>query len=106
MKLERKALLLLPLAAAVSAAWADDGYTTLDTSVISAAGYAQDTREAPASVSVITAEELATKPIIDIGTAVGDVPGVDISQNKWARPKSPSAGSNRATRRFSSTAAG
>ncbi|WP_295479300.1 TonB-dependent receptor [uncultured Sutterella sp.] len=82
MKLERKALLLLPLAAAVSAAWADDGYTTLDTSVISAAGYAQDTREAPASVSVITAEELATKPIIDIGTAVGDVPGVDISQNK------------------------
>lgn len=82
MNIERKALLLLPLAAAVSAAWADDGYTTLDTSVISAAGYAQDTREAPASVSVITSEELATKPIIDIGTAVGDVPGVDISQNK------------------------
>lgn len=57
-------------------------YTTLDTSVVSAAGYAQDTSEAPASVSVITEKELASKPITDIGSAVGDVPGVDISQNK------------------------
>lgn len=74
---------MLPLALAVTSAFAaDDGYTTLDTSVVSASGYAQDTREAPASVSVITQKELATKPIIDIGTAIGDVPGVDISQNK------------------------
>ena len=82
----RTSLILLPLAAAVSAAYADDGgqtaYTTLDTSVVSAAGYAQDTSEAPASVSVITEKELASKPITDIGSAVGDVPGVDISQNK------------------------
>lgn len=86
MTYRRTSLILLPLAAAVSAAYADDGgqtaYTTLDTSVVSAAGYAQDTSEAPASVSVITEKELASKPITDIGSAVGDVPGVDISQNK------------------------
>ena len=73
-----KFLAALPLALAVSAAWAaDDGYTTLDTSVVSASGYAQDTREAPASITVIDSKELMTKPIGDIGTAVSDVPGVD-----------------------------
>ena len=44
MTYRRTSLILLPLAAAVSAAYADDGgqtaYTTLDTSVVSAAGYA------------------------------------------------------------------
>ena len=83
MNYNRKALVMLPLAMAVSAAFAaDDDYTTLDTSVVSAAGYAQDTREAPASVSVITEKELATKPVSDLGSAIGDVPGVDISTNK------------------------
>ena len=83
MNYNRKALVMLPLAMAVSAAFAaDDDYTTLDTSVVSAAGYAQDTREAPASVSVITEKELATKPVTDLGSAIGDVPGVDISTNK------------------------
>ena len=78
-----KFLAALPLALAVSAAWAaDDGYTTLDTSVVSASGYAQDTREAPASITVIDAKELMTKPIGDIGTAVSDVPGVDITTTK------------------------
>ena len=67
MNYNRKALVMLPLAMAVSAAFAaDDDYTTLDTSVVSAAGYAQDTREAPASVSVITEKELATKPVTDL----------------------------------------
>ncbi len=79
---------LIPLAAAVCAAlsgspaWAQDDYTELDTTVVSAAGYAQDVREAPASVSVIDAENLATRPVRDIGTAVGDVPGVDIDTTK------------------------
>ena len=64
MTYRRTSLILLPLAAAVSAAYADDGaqtaYTTLDTSVVSAAGYAQDTSEAPASVSVITETETSS----------------------------------------------
>ena len=84
MKQSIRALTLLPLSLAVASAYAqtDDGYTTLDTSVVSAAGYAQDVREAPASVSVITSEELKTKPVNDLGTAVGDVPGVDIDMTK------------------------
>lgn len=83
MKSPAQVLVALPLAAAVTAAFAaEEAYTTLDTSVISAAGYAQDTSEAPASVSVITAKELQGKPVADLGAAVGDVPGVDISTNK------------------------
>ncbi|MDO4937123.1 MAG: TonB-dependent receptor plug domain-containing protein, partial [Sutterellaceae bacterium] len=84
MKQQIRVLTLLPLSLAVASAYAqtDDEYTTLDTSVVSAAGYAQDVREAPASVSVITSEELKTKPVIDLGTAVGDVPGVDIDMTK------------------------
>lgn len=82
--------LVLALAAvACSAAFAqgmqgDDagGYTELDVSVVSASGYAQDVRQAPASVSVIGAEALADKPVADIGAAVGDVPGVDIDTTK------------------------
>ena len=76
---------LVPLALAVQSACAaesDDGYTLLDTSVVSATGYEQDTREAPASVSVTTARELQTKPYNDIGSAIGDVPGVDIGFTK------------------------
>ncbi len=51
-----KAFAVVPLALAVSAAWAqtEERYTTLDTSVVSASGYEQDVREAPASVSVVT----------------------------------------------------
>lgn len=78
-----KALSLLPLAMAVSAAFAaDDGYQTLDTSVVSASGYAQDTRDAPASISVVTDKDLSTRPVADIGEAIQDVPGVDIEQTK------------------------
>lgn len=96
MTYRRTSLILLPLAAAVSAAYADDGgqtaYTTLDTSVVSAAGYAQDTSEAPASVSVITEKELASKPITDIGSAVGDVPASISHRTRWAQRISLSAG--------------
>ena len=83
MKKSARLFSLLPITLAVSTAVAaQSGYTTLETSVVSAAGYAQDTREAPASVSVITSHELQTKPVSDIGQAVGDVPGVDISETK------------------------
>lgn len=82
-------LVLAPAAVACSAAFAqgmqgDDagGYTELDASVVSASGYAQDVRQATASVSVIGAEALADKPVADIGAAVGDVPGVDIDTTK------------------------
>lgn len=36
----------------------------------------------PASISIITKEELEKKPIKDIGEAIGDIPGVDVTMNK------------------------
>lgn len=74
-------LALAPLAQAVA-----DTLETADV-VVTAAGYAQDTTEAPASVTVITNKELMTKPVADIGQAVGDVPGVDISQTKMGNTR-------------------
>ena len=78
-----RSLALLPLTIAVSAAYAaEPALHTLDESVVSAAGYAQDTRDAPASVSIITASDLQSKPVSDIAEAIEDVPGVDIQQTK------------------------
>ncbi|MGN1149623.1 MAG: TonB-dependent receptor plug domain-containing protein [Sutterella sp.] len=84
MKLQNKTAAMLPLALALSATWAtaSEQYTTLETSIVSASGFEQDVREAPASVSVITSKELQSKPVSDIGSAIGDVPGVDIGLSK------------------------
>lgn len=77
-------LALALLAAFSSAGAAEDngGYTTLDESVVSAAGYEQDARDAPASISIVSAEELSSQPYSDLGEAIQDVPGVDIEQTK------------------------
>ncbi|PZT47779.1 TonB-dependent receptor [Helicobacter valdiviensis] len=55
---------------------------SLDTSVVSATGFEQDVKDAPASISVITKEELQSRPIRDIADAIKDVPGVDVSVSK------------------------
>lgn len=73
---------LMPLAAAISSAAHAETWQTLETSVVSATGYEQDVRQAPASLSVTTGGELATKPVTDLGSAIGDVPGVDIGLSK------------------------
>ncbi|CAM2858667.1 TonB-dependent receptor domain-containing protein [Helicobacter burdigaliensis] len=54
----------------------------LDTSVVSATGFEQDVKDAPASISVISKEELESKPFKDIGEALMGLPGVDVSMNK------------------------
>ncbi|BEJ80178.1 TonB-dependent receptor [Campylobacter coli] len=54
----------------------------LDDVVVSASGFEQDLVDAPASISVITKEELSKKPIKDIGEAISDIPGVDVTMNK------------------------
>ena len=51
-------------------------------SVVSATGYEQSIKAAPASISVIPQEEILTRPIRDIGDAVQDVPGVYVEQDK------------------------
>ena len=51
-------------------------------SVISASGYEQDIKDAPASISIIPKEEIMTRPIRDLGDAVQDTPGVYVEANK------------------------
>lgn len=55
---------------------------TLPRSVVSATGYEQDIKDAPASIAIIDKEEIMTRPIRDIGDAVRDIPGVYTEQDK------------------------
>ncbi|WP_258399796.1 TonB-dependent receptor domain-containing protein [Helicobacter fennelliae] len=50
----------------------------LSKQVVSATGFEQDLRDAPASMSIITNKELQERPIRDLGEAVSQVPGVSI----------------------------
>lgn len=54
----------------------------LDRVVVTAGGYEQDIKTAPASISIIPKEEILTRPIRDIGEAVQDVPGVYVESDK------------------------
>ncbi|HAA2232120.1 TPA_asm: ferric enterobactin uptake receptor [Campylobacter jejuni] len=54
----------------------------LDSSIISASGFAQDIKEAPATINVITKKELQSKPYRDIAEAIADIPGVDLYASK------------------------
>ncbi|MDV4316622.1 TonB-dependent receptor domain-containing protein [Acinetobacter indicus] len=51
----------------------------LSTIVVSAAGFEQDIKNAPASITVLTAEDLKNKRVNTIADALVDVEGVDIS---------------------------
>lgn len=50
----------------------------LDKVVVTAAGFEQAIREAPASISIITREQLEAKPYHGLAEALADVEGVDI----------------------------
>ena len=54
----------------------------LDRVVVSASGYEQDIKNAPASISIIPREEILSRPIRDLGDAVQDVPGVSVEMQK------------------------
>lgn len=49
--------------------------------VTSASGYEQKITDAPASISVITQEELQKKPYTNLLDAVKDIEGVDIGES-------------------------
>ncbi len=59
---------------------ADDkmGVTQLDAIVVTASGSEQKIKNAPASISVITREELESKPFHNLGDALEDVEGIDV----------------------------
>ncbi|EJD6671823.1 TonB-dependent receptor [Providencia rettgeri] len=70
------------IAAGVCAALATFNATAADnnsdTMVVSASGYSQQLRDAPASVTVISAKQLQNKPVRDLADAVKDVEGVSV----------------------------
>jgi len=53
-----------------------------DTIVITASGFEQTIKEAPASISVITRQDLENKPFRDLTDALRDIPGVTITGGK------------------------
>jgi len=56
--------------------------STLDTVVVTAAGFEQKITDAPASISVITREELARRPYMTLLDTVRDLEGVDIGETR------------------------
>jgi len=70
-------LLALAAAACVSS-FAQEASQTLSEVVVSASGFEQDIKEAPASITVITREQLAEKRVNNLAQALEDVEGVDI----------------------------
>ncbi len=57
---------------------ATPGPDTLEEIVVTAAGFAQAIREAPASISIISRDDLQTKPYHSLAEALADVEGIDV----------------------------
>ena len=76
------ALLLGAAPALAQAPVTQDATTRLDDLVVTAAGYEQKIVDAPASISVITVEQLQTRPYMTLLDAVRDLEGVDIGETR------------------------
>ena len=77
------ALLSVATAPAIAQPAADAAdVSTLDTVVVTASGFEQKITDAPASISVISAEELRQRPYITLIDAVRDLEGVDVG-HRW-----------------------
>ncbi len=75
--------LLAALSAPAFASGAPAGQaTTLDKVVVTATGFEQKITDAPASISVITKEDLAKRPYITLLDAVRDLEGVDVGETR------------------------
>lgn len=71
----------LPFAAAAdTASDADTQARSLDTVVVTAAGFEQKLVDAPASISVLSREDLEERRYINLAQALADVEGIDINQ--------------------------
>ncbi|WP_392561523.1 TonB-dependent receptor [Orbus sturtevantii] len=53
--------------------------SNMDTIVVTASGFEQQIKNAPATISVITAKDIDNKPYRDVTDALRDIPGVNIS---------------------------
>jgi len=56
------------------------GVSQLDTVVVTAAGFEQEIKDAPASISVITRDQLEARPFHNLGDALADVEGVTVER--------------------------
>ncbi len=81
----RLSVLCLALAAAQGHVQAQSGPANepaaLSTVVVTASGNAQELREAPASISVITREDLQMRPVQELAELLGTVEGVTLSRS-------------------------
>ncbi|MDW7790733.1 TonB-dependent receptor [Morganella morganii] len=71
----KRSLLAVAVMSAVTAAYAENKD---DTIVVTASGFAQEMRDAPASITVITKEQLQNKPAANLIDMVKDVEGVSV----------------------------
>ena len=78
----KKSLLGVLLSITSHQALAQTEQFVLEDSVVSASGFEQDIKEAPASISVIKNEDLQTKAYRDVAEAIADIPGVDLFASK------------------------
>jgi len=79
MNLKKKIIFSLAAITTLSSLYANETKTNLnEVTVVSAAGYEQDLITAPATITVITAEDLLGKSYMNVGDALQDVPGVTI----------------------------
>ncbi|WP_326536774.1 TonB-dependent receptor domain-containing protein [Pseudorhodoferax sp.] len=75
----RKSSLPLVVAALCAAGSAMAQQATLSEVVVSASGFEQDLKQAPASISVITRQELETRQFRDLAEALQGVEGIDVA---------------------------
>lgn len=64
--------------ASAPAAAQQDNVQEFDTIVVTASGFEQDIKQAPASISVVTRKELEEKSFTDLADALRDVEGIDV----------------------------
>ncbi|MGL4861282.1 MAG: TonB-dependent receptor domain-containing protein [Enterobacteriaceae bacterium] len=72
----KKKLTLCALLVPVQTVFADT--TQLQEVVVTASGFQQSVRQAPASITVITQQELQKKPVNSVADALKDVEGIDV----------------------------
>ncbi|WP_284337449.1 TonB-dependent receptor domain-containing protein [Comamonas sp. NoAH] len=75
--LAKPSLIALAAAACVSAI-AQESTQTMSEVVVSASGFEQELKQAPASISVVTREELEKKSFRDLAEALQNVEGIDV----------------------------
>lgn len=71
----KRSLLAVAVMSAAAAAYAENKE---DTIVVTASGFAQEMRDAPASITVITKEQLQNKPAANLIDMIKDVEGVSV----------------------------